>query len=70
MSALTTYTSATRARNAVTHLVTTRASALTVSFRSGRIVSVRGEQEECGKEMALKGFFRLFFFLRSISLRW
>ena len=57
MSALTTYTSVTRARNAVTHLVTTRASALTVSFHSGRIVSVRGKQGECGKEMFVSFFF-------------
>jgi len=42
MNALTTYTSVTRAPNAITHLVTTRASALTVTLRSGRIVSVRG----------------------------
>lgn len=32
----------TREPNATTHLVTTRASALTVTLRSGRIVSVRG----------------------------
>ena len=60
MSALTTYTSVTRARNAVTHLVTTRASALTVSFHSGRIVSVRGKLGECGncflKKWHKKGF--------------